>query len=257
MLSVYNSVNTSFEEADMIDYEQRKRDMEKLRFEDGWTLRKIADEIGKRYGTIISRERVRQIIGNTGNDFRKEWTRKLIRSGRVRFSHHSELKDAPGIRREWMAVWGQERHEARGGGFNAIGQRFEEKASTILAQNGISNKLMPYRHPYDIEVEGGVRIDVKRTTVNMLNAPSQKCASNTWSVPHLKSGEDCDFFFVFVPDDTYDDGWTYFVIPSFEVRKHARNTRIRIPHPNSGQKVSKWTKYHRRIDLIKFYTVKK
>lgn len=40
--------------------DERKEEMLKLRFENRWPLWKIAEEFG------ISRERVRQIIGNTG-----------------------------------------------------------------------------------------------------------------------------------------------------------------------------------------------
>lgn len=208
----------------------RNEDMKKLRLEQGMSNTDIADMYG------ISRERVRQIVGNTGRMFRNEWTEKLA----VGYDLESveDIKTLPGTQRVWKSLWGKFRHKAKGGHIE-IGQAYEEKASKILRSMGIPNKLMPTHHPFDILLDNGIRIDVKKSEFDMSSLPTQKCASPTYPISNMKYGEDCDFFFVFVPD-------AVFIIPSSEIQVD----RIRICYPQMGRKPSKWTQYKDRFDLL-------
>ncbi len=227
---------------------ERNQEMYKMRYVDGMTL----NEIGKVKG--ISRERVRQIIGNTGREFRSNWTKELIQSRKVHLAHWTDLKNAPGVKREWQRVWGQERHEVRGGS-PEVGFYFEELASVILAENGVSNMLMPNRGSYDIEAENGARIEVTVSNTDVSKMSSQnKCVYPTFSIPHRYN--DCDFLFAFIPDKQEEGEYTYYIIPIYElIHLQGNDPRIRIPHPPMSQKKSKWHQYHKRIDLIKNYTV--
>lgn len=222
----------------------RIQEMKRLRFECGYKLKDIASLFG------ISRERVRQLIGNTGRELRKEWTKKVIESGK--YSHVYEgsiddLRDLHGAISTWKKDWGNHRHVATEGSPLYVGQQFEERASEILTQHGIKNTLMPVKHPFDILTESGIRIDVKVTRSDASKYPSQvKVKNHTYQVPELKSGKDCDLFFIFVPDE---DDFTYFVIPSWEMHKYPRGSRMRIVWPKA-KKTTKWHKYHKRLDLI-------
>lgn len=223
---------------------ERNQEMWKLRHVKGWTL----DEIGTKYG--ISRERVRQIIGNTGRDFLTMWTRQKIESGFTLPSTFESLWDLRGSVREWRKEWAKHRHTAKGG-LARLGQIFEELASFILAENKIPNKLMTYRCPYDIQTESGLRIDVKVSHMNVQKLKSQMVTHPTYQLPEMKSGKDCDFFFVFIPDVDEPSGYTYFIIPAHEFHHMQIGSRPRIPWKPLSQKPSKWHKYNKRINLLK------
>lgn len=226
------------------ELETRKQDMWKLRFIDGLTLQAI----GTKYG--ISRERVRQIIPDTGRFFRRKWTEEYIRlHGNVETYH--DLKNVRGVRNVYTRNWGQTRHRAISGRNQLFAQYFEEKTNKILTDNGIENKLMPYLCGYDIETSSGIRIDVKASRMDVSKMATQRHNYPCWQLPEMKSGRDCDFFFCFLPDESEEDGFTYFVIPSFEFYDLQIGSRIRVPWPRMSQKPSKWHKYHKAIDLIK------
>ncbi len=218
-----------------------------MRFEGG----KSNTEIGQYFH--ISRERVRQLIGNTGKLFRKNWTIAKINSGDINLADmtRSEVKELPGLTSEWLRRFEKTRHRIKTGGYAKRGHDFEDRASKILSDAGINNKLMSFRHPFDILIDGRIKVDVKSVFVSASKYPSQKCVSPAYAISNLKSGKDCDFFFAFVPDPTEPSGFTYFVIPSFEAFDYASTSKIRIVWPVLGQKFSKWEKYHKRLDLLK------
>lgn len=220
-------------------------EMRRLRLIEGKTL----EEIGQVFGGI-SRERVRQLIGNTGKHFRREWTERLQSAGGYNPKHWKELESAPGIKKVWKEDWGNHRHEAVSGNLQ-IGQEFEEWISLILEENGIKNELMPIRHPFNILTFSGFRIDVKSSNIDAGTMASQHCVSPTWCFPHFKRGRDCDFFVLCLPDQEELDGYTYFVIPAYELHFAKEDYVMRIPWPQVGRKDSKWHKYHQRLDLLR------
>ena len=229
----------------MDEFKERNQEMWRLRFIEGWRLREIAK------WAKISRQRVQQILGNTGKEFLGEWTRQKINSGAYQLPPNvEELDNFKGSKRVWLKEWGKHRHKAKGGNA-AFAQRFEELASQILSEYGIPNKLMPFRHPFDIKTDLGIRIDVKVTNMEISKLPSQRADHPTYQLPEMKSGKDCDFFFVFIPDSNELCGYTYFIIPSFEFHHLARGSRPRIPYPPLSHKPSKFHKYHKKIELIK------
>jgi len=221
---------------------ERNQEMWKLRHIDGWSL----SVIGKKYN--VSRERVRQIIGNTGKFFRSEWTRKMKASGRFHPQHLSEIKSLPGVQRVWEEGWGNERHIARES-FLRQHQEFEDYAQQILIENGIDCEVKPSRHPYSIETENGARVDVK-IGHELSQYPSQHIVYPTYRVPNVCVYNEFDFLMAFIPEGV---GYTYFVIPYSAVAHISKNTRanLRIPWPCLSGYKSKWHQYHKRIDLIK------
>lgn len=229
-----------------IDYEERKREMRRLRHVEGWSNTRI----GLKYG--ISRERVRQIIGNTGRDFRRNWTQRILESGRyaLELYHHDKIEELPGIKKVWIENWGNYRHDAKGGHVRE-GQEFEERAYLLLRDHGILGTLMPNRCLYSIETENGIKIDVHGGTTDYSQYSSQNSPYTAYRIPNVRPKAGFDFLMAFIPDG---DDWTYFVIPAFEIAhlsgKDRQRAAIRIPYPQMGRKMSKWHKYHQRIDLI-------
>jgi len=207
--------------------ENRAAQMKAMRFEQG----KTNVEIGKFFG--VSGERVRQIIGNTGLTFRSRWTEKLARASKLPKS----TDEFVGVKSVWHRVfnWTKIHHDVRGRA--AKYQRWERMASALLNKHGFKNRLMAYGHPFDIELENGIRIDVKST--RLWKPPSHK-GPHSYLAGHAKGGRDCDFFFIFIDEETY------FIVPSVGAPKHA----IVIPWPPS-RKPSKYQQYYKRFDLLK------
>jgi DNA-binding CsgD family transcriptional regulator len=82
------------------NHNQRKLEMRRLRYGDGWTLQRIAD----RYG--ISRERVRQILGNTGSIASRRTDRLRDDEFLIQTAHLSnkELADLLGLTERTVAL---------------------------------------------------------------------------------------------------------------------------------------------------------
>jgi hypothetical protein len=200
-------------------------------------------DIGNRFG--ISRERVRQIIGNTGRNFRLNKTIELSKNFDLTKLNTEEIGNLPGLKKVWENVAKSVHHVN-----NGQGSKFEELANKLLKDNGIENVMMGFRHPFDILTKNGKRIDVKHTDFDVLSCPSQKYSpASHYSICHLKGGRDCDFFFAMVPDKEELIGYAVFIIPSNLVPK-SEETRIRIPWPPSN-KPSKWHEFHERYDLLR------
>lgn len=221
-------------------YAQRNEEMRRLRFEEGWILRDIAEKFG------VSRERVRQIIGNTGKEFRKEWTKKFIQGHPdvMIGSHFTEISSLPGVKKAWQTEWGNYPHKMKGE-YQKKHRNYENETKRMLRNIGIKAAIMPTKNPFNLITHNGCRIVVRYTTTNISECPSQTSSTYPhWAVPGLPNNHrDYDFLIAFIPD-------TFFVIPSNEIGDRNPTSRIRIPWPKMSNKPSKWHKWHERIDMI-------
>lgn len=213
---------------------ERNKEIKRLRLEEGKSLQEIAEIYG------VSRERIRQIVPDTGNTFLSKWTESKV--GEYDLSQYHNIHDLPGSLSVWRKIWGKYRHNAKSGTVE-IGQQFENMASSILYEMGFKNTLMPNHHPFDILLDNGKRIDVKHSDFDISYMESQRCASPTYRISNTKYGKDCDFFFVFIP---YENQYVHFVIPSSKIT----TSDIRIVFPSMGRKPSKWSEYLYRFDLL-------
>lgn len=132
----------------------RKKEMEYLRFDKLLTLA----QIGEIYG--ISRERVRQLIGNTGKDFigkiRKQQVFELPNLT------NNELAEKLNLSYETVCKYRSGTRHAIEKNCNCyVGAQAEEIVSKKLIKHKIPNKLMPANHPFDILLDNGIKIDVK------------------------------------------------------------------------------------------------
>jgi hypothetical protein len=175
----------------------RVEEMERLR-QKGWSLR----EIGQKYG--ISRERVRQLLNPTP-------------------------KVAQRLSAEYKLQRQIEIHNSSFG----IGDKAEHITSRKLWELGIPNTEMLSNDPFDILVQGEIKIDVKSRMHRELD--------RSWSfgTGKKRKGDYADFFILYIWETS-----DYFVIPS-EV---AINTITFTWAPIKRE--SRWHQYHNRFDLL-------
>jgi hypothetical protein len=208
----------------------RKEEMISMR-NDGCTHQ----EISYKYG--ISRERVRQIIGNTGRNFLREWTIKNTDPEVLKNLTTEQALALRGTKIVIRELLGKISHPCRGG-YCKSGQDAEHLVSNKLSELGIKNHLMPNKSPFDIDA-GGIRVEVKSP---IIRSHPKSQYSGYYRASNLKGGSDTDVFVIVVED-------SFYVIPSIEIGKTA-NT-IRIYYPPNTRHTSKWSKFINRFDLLK------
>ena len=214
---------------------ERICEMRKLR-DNGATIQAI----GNIYG--ISRERVRQLIGNTG--YAAATVIKNERQNIVNINKDlttPELAEKLGVSTRGFAR--NYHHPVAGDGPAARGNQAEVRAAEILRHNGFMPELMPLHHPFDMLINGSIRIDVK-STYKPLRSPSRKNTSPMWTF-HVKQDtrHKCDFYFCMIAE-TED----IFIIPSKDVPDNMDN--ITFCFPTERPELSKWQNYQDAYDLI-------
>lgn len=218
----------------------RIQDMIRLR-EGGKTL----EDIGNIYH--ISRERVRQIIGNTGVYFISNIAR------RIHVDSSMTVKDLDGL------LYGRGRkilrdklkkiHHAISGGAGKDGQEIEWLVSEKLKSIGLENELMPLRHPFDIQLKNGIRIDVKATWTKSITSPFQKNEMYRFGVKKKRKAGACDFYICYIAPHN-----VFFVIPEKEVNL---SNFLYISYPEPKRSWSKWQDYENRFDLLRIDATKR
>lgn len=212
--------------------DERLEKIKNLRFSRNYTLQEIANEFR------LSRERIRQLIGNTGRGYKNRRIRKLYENNK--HLSNTELSEITGIVNISSYRKDGIRHKINGGSLK-IGVYFEELVSKTLNKNGISHKLMPHNHPFDILLDNGIRIDVKSVSPSRLLTK----ITNTYSFnPNKKRRGNYADYFICVLIDTEE----MFVIPSSEIKKSSP-IRFSWPRPTRG-KESKYHKYHNNFDVL-------
>lgn len=218
------------------ELDERKKEMLRLRYAELWTLK----EIGDKYG--ITRERVRQIVGSSGyKSAKSERLKKEIRAHIDKTNN--ELAEEMELAVSTIIKYrGGQRHKLEPGSPAAIGAMHERIAKELLVQNGFVAELMPHNHPFDILVNGIIKIDVK-SSPNEWNPPSikKRKKSNAWQFNIRNvSTDSCDFIFCI----TGNDG--HFIIPPAVIPKRSDNLIIFYP----ASKRTKYEQYLNRFDLL-------
>lgn len=210
---------------------ERLKEMERLRFSENWSLQEIADKYN------LSRERVRQLIGNSGSGYKARRNNHSIIS-RPDLTNQ-ELSEALNLSvNKISSIRGRQRHEIKGGSLKK-GTDIEVIVSKLLINKGVENKLMPHKHPFDILLWNGKRVDVKSCYKKI--KPKSQAGNGYYSV-HIdrsRRGEYADFLIVLIVPEN-----VYFVIP-FDVA----TDQIRLIYPESAKK-SKFSVYINRFDLL-------
>jgi len=215
----------------------RNKEIKKLRLEEGWTLQRIGDKYN------ITRERVRQIVGNTGyistprteerNNFIKSQTEKT----------NNELSEELGISYQYISqIRGNTRHAIEKGNKSlTTGVEWEEWAHEYLLKNKIENELQPIRSPYDIIALGNVFIDVKVAT--------KPCETGKGLIspqyhfhPNINHNKADIYMLIIAPLEDV------FIIPAKLIENM---DSVYFCWPTTRPEIGKLQKYYNRLDIIR------
>lgn len=215
---------------------ERVEEMKRLRHIENWTL----DAIGREFGNI-TRERVRQLIGNTGRGFQTR-RRKMIWQEN-KHKTNEELGEAMGISSQTSIFKYRqgERHDAKDGSNHKVNYDHVKFFSDVLTQKGISHEIMKARHPFDILLSDGTRIEVLSNRGFQLPGGYATCRS--FNTRQDVKGRHCDYFACIISDTL-----EIFIIPAHLTRI---NSPIRFCHPTTHHRKSKWLQYQDRFDLLR------
>jgi transcriptional regulator with XRE-family HTH domain len=245
-LMTRDEIKIADEQAKIVDptgYMGRRRaEMTYLRHERRWSLQRIGD----RYG--ISRERVRQIIGNTGKGIIETssdiLTPEFLAS--VDDLTNDQVAEAIGYSNATISKYRSGRRHAIKPGNQTVnvGLEMEEVAAKMLQENGIAYQFMGYGHPFDILLDNSKRVDVKSSGSNGKTNPKIKSPQYKFRVQLGDKRNDADFYLC-ITTDTLDA----FVIPSSQVP--TTTEQIQMCWPTTRPAMSKYSQYHNRWDLLK------
>jgi hypothetical protein len=220
----------------------RKKEMEGLRNKD-WTL----DKIGVFFG--MSRERVRQIIGNTGIKLNKKrmasskgeqyiFAKEMISENL--WMTTSELHKLPlGNKSLVTKLWGKTRHAIKDGN-QKRGFEIEDFVSKKLDSLGIKHKQTNSR-PFDIVLENGKNVEIRSRY-----KPEKLKTKNFYFFPlfeKLQRKNPADIFILVIVKGKDKD---CFVIPLSEIPPGGA---IGFTWPFVGYSV--WPNFHNRFDLLR------
>ena len=226
-------------------FEDRKLEMLSLRHDDNWTYDKIAIKYG------ISRERVRQIIGNTGRVGARgpapRKARSVVTNALVADAYSDLTNDQVlemGYTANDMQFRAKTRHASRNKS-STMGARIEEWVSAELTKRGVNNSLTNSR-PFDIILENGKTVEVK---------------SRHKTNPECSDGRFDDFYF-FVLDrykySTQSPRADYYIAVVVREGKKYPFVFPKEIVPPSGvigfrwdSRKSKWFDFENRFDLVR------
>lgn len=222
----------------------RKQEMTVLHFEQGWTMQQIADIFG------ISRERVRQIIGNS-NDARRKLTEKILLQD-MENKTTSEIKDSvfDKIRRPIVKVLDEkialqhhlpDRTGRSTGLINGINA--ENNVANILQVNGFNVELMPFGHPFDLLVNGK-KVDVKYSS-SLSMPPRGKTPFYRFAIRKNIKPNSCDFFIFSVFDSN-----KLWIIPNSKLPNVNMVYITKNLSHHSWKQSKRWDEYINRFELL-------
>jgi len=204
----------------------RIHEMKRLRFEELLTN----TEIGRRQNPPISRERVRQLIGNTGRGFSTRRKKRIWEQNK--HLSNSKLSEELGVGAGQVILY----REGEWHGAEESRAWSQETVSKILSEHGFKNKLLQNKWHRRIFLENGKEIHV--ISSNPLDLYGTGAKSYTFTTRDQK----CDFY-ACLCIDTMD----VFIIPYKATRKR---TPIRFTFPCTHHNKSKWLSYCNRFDLL-------
>lgn len=216
----------------------RTAEMLSMRHDKKMSLQSIANFYG------ISRERVRQIIGNSGNVYLDDARRKISELDMAQLTT-SELAEKLGVgfvRASKIISANCPRHAVVEGCNISVGMKAEEIVSEILRNEGFDCALMPIHHPFDILVNGSIKIDVK-SAARPSKSPSIRTINPLYRFG-VKNGKAADFY-IFFMHETND----MFIVPQHVVGKFSDN--ISFVWPSNRPEIGKYQRYHNRFDLLR------
>ena len=220
--------------------------MKQLRFEQKWTL----DKIGVMFG--VSRERVRQLIGNSGDIVGKAdvsprkaedaQIKAAARDGDFSDLTTTQLAEKIGKSYQYATeMWQGVRHAVEIGTLVHRGFAIEDFVSKILSDNGIENSQTNSK-PFDIVLSNGIKIEVK----SRHKPEKHRTSKNFYFFPLARALKNNPDFFILVVVRSKKKN--VFIIPSSEIADHGG---VGFVFPPNKMSHNKWIDFENRFDLLK------
>ena len=215
----------------------RDTEMARLRMKKGWTLEKI----GKRFG--VTRERVRQILGNTGT-VASQMRHEKIRTADPMLTN-KELADEHGVCLKTISNYREGWHVVDGDSPLASGNGWEKWAAEQLETRGHEVELQHLGSYFDILLDGKIKIDVKSAHGLIPKSLKGRLKNPRYSFQtrKRKDRKPIDFYFLIIAE-TKD----IFIVP-YDVLPEKKDTIIFV-WPSDRPTLSKYSQYHNRYDLL-------
>lgn len=222
---------------------ERDEEMRRLRTEDGWSLQRIANKFG------VSRQRVAQIIGNTGHLAKEKLEKRILEMPLTMKNSEVARKLGIGYRtvqriRSGLAVRPEGSWSANGK-YNAklvIQQQLEEM--------GFEYEMFGSRADCDFIINGyRVRVNSRRTPKKISPSIKERTDSPspryTFTVGKTENSlsRDIDFQILLIVDKG-----DVFVVPYDEIPEG--QAQIIFCWPTQRPELGKYQKYHERWDLL-------
>ena len=211
--------------------------MEWMRFDSGFTLQEIGDKFD------LSRERVRQILGNTGH-LSSEYRIKQIKEAPPDISNQG-LGDSLGVGSLYVGRLREGWHIIDGVSGAAAGNGWEKWASNILTERGYTVELQPLGSHFDILLNELIKIDVKSSSALMPPSLVGRSINPRYTFHTRKclEREPIDIYFC-IANETKD----VFIIPYCDLPMPKMS--MQFTWPTARPKIGKYQKYHNRYDLL-------
>lgn len=223
-------------------YEFRKEEILNLRHNEHWTLQEIANKYN------VSRERIRQIIGNTGKGKGKIGRWFLDDEFLLQIRNLSDKEVAKLLNTSTATIRkhrnGTQRPQDIYSGNPRIGQITEKLVSEKLLDVGINNKIVSNtKCGYDILTDGGIKIEVKSRILSSTPPSKNRIKSPMWQFSIVRNRHPiiADYYIFVVPTEDV------FVVRS-DLLKNRRD--IAFCYPTLRPEISKWIKYRNNFDLL-------
>lgn len=203
-------------------------------------------EIGDRFD--LSRERVRQIIGNTGRRVVTDYKRDVILANLT--TPIQTLSEQTGISESVIRHYskGFRRPLVESDGCVHVGEAGEVWVNDHLNSLGFNSRLTRHRHNHYDLIVNGYKVDVK-TTKTPWSPPTilERAVSPAWrfNIRCGKGRPPIDFYICVINHETKQD---VFVIPYGAIsipRQH-----LTFCWPTTRPEIGKFQKYYERYDLL-------
>lgn len=210
-----------------------------LREEEHLTLQEIADCFH------ITRERVRQIVGNSGN-VNYSTVRRRTKARKMLTLANEELANELGVVQSTVSKYRQGLHHAVKEGDSTVYAHHlaQEKVGRILMEKGFTVKHQPMRCDFNILVNGWAKVQV--AVANQPNTPpSSVVVSPQWKFALArknKRGRAWDFLCCVTGEGDI------FIIPSESIPRSYAN--LAFCYPTLRPSLGKYQKYKDRYDLL-------
>lgn len=211
-----------------------KEEMLELRHEYLWTLEEIGNEFG------VTRERVRQIIGNTGEGFKSRRIKEEI--NRYPNKSNKEIADLLGIAGSTVSRYRETRSPIRGNSNRARGWKWRLWAERKLSKLGFDAELVPRGQGYDILVNGSIRVTV-RFCGSQWDPPSHFGTNPYWTFRNIDAKRATTDFFMLVTKNE-----DVFIVAKNSIPRNQEE--IIFAYPTDRPEIGKYQQYHERYDLL-------